>query len=60
MSGKVSFSEIDGQHVELLPARTLLQTGGGTLSGNTVEVAVVNADVRDANVAAAAATAQKG
>lgn len=25
MSGVVSFAEIDGQHVELLPGRTLLQ-----------------------------------
>ena len=30
MSDVVSFAEIDGQQVELLPARTLLQTGGGS------------------------------
>lgn len=28
MSDVVSFMEIDGQHVELLPARTLLQSSG--------------------------------
>lgn len=30
MSDVVSFTEIDGQQVDLLPARTLLQTSGGT------------------------------
>jgi hypothetical protein len=29
MSDVVSFAEIDGQYAELLPARTLMQTGGG-------------------------------
>ncbi|MGH3932389.1 MAG: hypothetical protein ACRDTF_20715 [Pseudonocardiaceae bacterium] len=29
MSGIVSFAEIDGQRVELLPTRTLLQVGAG-------------------------------
>jgi hypothetical protein len=36
MSDALSFVEIDGQHVELLPARTvmsLLHTGGGENSG---------------------------
>lgn len=30
MSDVVSFAEIDGQHLELLPTRTLLQTGSTT------------------------------
>lgn len=37
MSDVVSFAEIDGQRVELLPARTLLQTltgGSGSDSGS--------------------------
>ena len=38
MSDTVSFAELDGQHVELLPARTVLSTfsardGGGLLDG---------------------------
>ncbi|MGH3938901.1 MAG: hypothetical protein ACRDTG_09755 [Pseudonocardiaceae bacterium] len=30
MSDVVSFTEIDGQQVDLLPARTLLQSSGGS------------------------------
>jgi hypothetical protein len=38
MSDTVSFAELDGQHVELLPARTVLsmfsaRDGGGLLDG---------------------------
>jgi hypothetical protein len=28
MSNTLSFSELEAQHAELLPARTLMQTGG--------------------------------
>lgn len=42
MSDALSFTEIDGQHVELLPARTVLsltggiaKTGGGGVCGGT-------------------------
>lgn len=34
MSDMVKFAEIDGQHVELLPARTLLQTLGNAVVGD--------------------------
>jgi hypothetical protein len=40
MSDALSFTEIDGQHVELLPARTVLslagiaKTGGGVCGGS--------------------------
>jgi hypothetical protein len=37
MSDTLSFAEVDGQHVELLPARTVMSmfsTGGGCEAGN--------------------------
>lgn len=33
MSDVVSFAEISGQQVELLPVRTLMQAAGGELAG---------------------------
>lgn len=49
MSGVVSFTEIYGQHVELLPSRTMLQTNtpgadgaeyicGSTIDDDTVDI----------------------
>jgi hypothetical protein len=35
MSDALSFTEIDGQHVELLPARTVLSCCGGGSKGGT-------------------------
>lgn len=61
MSGEVSFVEIEGQQVELLPARTLLsllQTGDIAVANvNASDNDAVDADVGRAVVAAAAATA---
>jgi hypothetical protein len=42
MSDALSFAEIDGQHVELLPARTVLSlftiTGGGKVNNCSTEM----------------------
>lgn len=43
MSNTLSFSELEAQHAELLPARTLMQTGG--LLGGPI---VANADIDNA------------
>lgn len=58
MSDVVSFAEIDGQHLELLQARTLLQTGS-TLGNVTAAVSdlttvVVNSEILSGNSASAA------
>lgn len=54
MSDVVSFAEIDGQHVELLPNRTLLQVTGGVAAGAVTPMA--EAPAAHAPVPAAQAT----
>lgn len=51
---EVSFAEADGQHVELPPNSTLLQTGDVVFDPD-----VVDADVSHAVVAAAGGVAQR-
>lgn len=61
MSDALSFAEIDGQHVELLPARTVLSlfslAGDSGTSGTSGTSGVVGGDGGDGGGATATATA---